>query len=354
MKQRKEQDPRITKKPNRWLEFLLTFILLSCLSGSQALISNEYNPISFVSVGQIWAYGSYWMMVALIISLVSAAIRRRRYEKPMQKLSKAARQVASGDFSVYVDNEHNGIKKDYIDVLFEDFNKMIKELGSTETLKNDFIANVSHELKTPLATIQNYATALQDDSLSTETKKEYTNTIIGASGKLSVLISNILKLNKMENDSIKPMPAPFDVCRQLCDCILSFESIWERKGIMFDADIEDRAVIIADEGLLEIVWNNILSNAFKYTPVGGTVFLRQTSTEKTISVSITDSGCGMSSDTVNHIFEKFYQGETSHSEDGNGLGLALAAKAVNLCNGDITVESELEKGSVFTVTLYIS
>ncbi len=351
MKSNEKKDPRITKKYHTWSEVIVNFILLVCLSGSQALISNEYDPIKFISPGQLWAYGSYWAMVALVISLVSAGIRIRKYETPMRRLSRAAKRVASGDFSVFVDNGRAGPKKDYIDVLFDDFNTMVKELGSTETLKNDFIANVSHEFKTPLSIIQNYATALQDESISAETKIEYTQTILDASKKLSVFVSNILKLNKMENEKIRPEPAPYDICRQLCDCALAFEPVWENKNITFDADIEDRAVITADEGLLELVWNNLLSNAFKYTENGGTVTLRQTSADNTVTVRVSDTGCGMDAVTMNHLFDKFYQGDTSHSGEGNGLGLALAKKALDLCGGTITVESEQGSGSSFTVTL---
>lgn len=292
----------------------------------------------------------YWCLIAAGVALLISRLIRSTYEKPLKQLAQAARQVAGGDFSVYIPPIHSPDKQDYMDDMILDFNKMVAELGSIETLKTDFFSNVSHEIKTPLAVIQNSADLLLREPLSPE-QREYAQTIVRSSRRLNGLITNILKLNKLEKQTIRPAPEPCDLCQQLADCALLFEARWEKKGIEFEADIEDQAVIEADESLLELVWNNLLSNAVKFTEPGGTITLRQTSTADSVEVSVSDTGCGMDAETLEHIFDKFYQGDTSHSTEGNGLGLALVLRILRMVGGDISVSSRPGEGSTFTVKL---
>lgn len=292
----------------------------------------------------------YWLAVSAAVTLFIVRMTHHTYEKPTQQLAAAARQVASGDFSVYIPPVHSADRLDYLDVLILDFDKMVEELGSIETLKNDFAANVSHELKTPLAAIQNDAQLLQGCGLTPE-QRAYADSILGSTRRLASLIANMLKLNKLESQKIAPQPRPYDLCRQLCDCALGFESLWENKQIEFEADLEETALVLADENLLELVWNNLLSNAFKFTGPGGAVTLRQTSDAERVTVTVADTGCGMSRETLRHIFDKFYQGDTSHATEGNGLGLALVQRILDLTDGTVTVESEPGRGSAFTVRL---
>lgn len=182
-------------------------------------------------------------------------------------------------------------------------------------------------------------------------RRECTETILHSTKRLSNLITNMLKLNKLEKQAIQPIPQSFDLCAQLCECALQFENVWEKKNIEFEAELEDRAAVKADEELLAIVWTNLLSNALKFTPDGGKVTLTQTSDESTVTVSVADTGCGMDENTVKHIFDKFYQGDIAHSTEGNGLVLALVQRILQLCDGEITVRSEFGKGSVFKVKL---
>ena len=293
----------------------------------------------------------YWCLVSLNMTLLIRHLMKDTYEKPVQALAEATRKVAEGDFSVYVPPMHTADKLDYLDVMILDFNKMVAELGSIETLKTDFFSNVSHEIKTPLAVIQNTAQLLKDKDLPPEQRAEHVDTIEKYARRLNALIGNILKLNKLEKQTIQPKPEPYDLCGQLAECALLFEEHWEEKDIEFEADIEDQCVIEADGSLLELVWNNLLSNAFKFTPAGGTVALRQTSDKGHIVVSVSDTGCGMDEETIKHIFDKFYQGDTSHATEGNGLGLALVLRVLRMIGGSISVTSAPGEGSTFTVRL---
>ena len=293
----------------------------------------------------------YWTAVAVGLTWFTHWQVRRVYEEPMHKLAEATRKVAEGDFSVYIAPLHTLEKRDYLDKMLVDFNKMVEELGSIETLKTDFFSNVSHEIKTPLATIQNTAELLQRENL-TEKQRSYTDLIFQSSKRLADLISNILKLNKLEKQTITPVMETYDVCEQIVQCAIAYEPAWERKGLEFDADLADDAVqILADPALMELVWNNLFSNAVKFTEPGGTIFLSEKTEGNDIYVSVKDSGCGMTEETKKHIFEKFYQGDTSHATAGNGLGLALALRVLQLNNFEITVESEPGQGSTFTVKI---
>lgn len=349
----KGKDDRIDISHTPVKKFILTYFILSVLTAGQALIYSSYVYVEDIPIEYIFGIMGYWAIVTLIFCLITARQRYIEYDKPMRILSEAAKKVAEGDYSVWVSPVRKDGKKDYVEVMFDDFNKMVEQLGSTEILKSDFIANVSHEIKTPLSVIQSYAMALKKKDLTFEMRKEYTDTIITASNKLTSLVTNILKLNKLGNQEIHVSAESYDLCRQLCECALSFEELWEEKNIIFEACMEDRAIICSDESMLEIVWNNLLSNALKFTEPGGTVKLTQTSNYDTITVTVEDSGCGMDQDTVSHIFDKFYQGDTSHSQEGNGLGLALSREIIELLNGNILVKSTLDIGSTFIVQLKV-
>ena len=293
----------------------------------------------------------YWTAVAAGLTLFTRKKVKDTYEEPLHRLADATQQVAGGDFSVYVPTIHTADRLDYLDVMILDFNKMVEELGSVETLKTDFVSNVSHEMKTPIAVIKNYAELLQMKNASDGEKAEYARNIEEAAGHLSALISNILKLNKLENQRIDPEIESYDLCGQLEECILQYEELWDEKELELEVDMEERAVIQADPSLMELVWNNLLSNAIKFTEQGGKVTVRQATEAEYVEVSVSDTGCGMSKESIRHIFDKFYQGDTSHSKEGNGLGLALVKRILVLMNGDIQVVSQEGKGSTFTVKL---
>ena len=228
---------------------------------------------------------------------------------------------------------------------------MVAELSGVETLKTDFIVNVSHELKTPLSVIQNYATILQDTALSEERRLEYAKNITLASRRLSTLIANILKLNKLENQQIFPQKQKFNLSEQITECLLDFETVWEEKEIGIEADIPDGIFLDSDPELLSLVWHNLFSNAFKFTPSGGRVTITLSQADGAITFSVQDTGCGMSEETQKHIFEKFYQGDTSRATQGNGLGLALVKRVCDITGAKVRVESEEGRGAKFSIII---
>jgi len=342
-------DPRVNVKYPGWLILLLMLLLTLCLAGGQTVIMNLLAPAATILV--VYALIAYWGFVIIGINLFIIAVLRHRVLLPMQKMSNAARRVAEGDLTVRIDPIRKDGKKDLMELMFDDFNSMVRELGGIEMLTSDFVSNVSHEIKTPLTVIQGYAEALLEEELGEAQRREYTATIVEAVGKLNILVTNILKLSKLENQTILPAFEEFDLCAQLTECALGFEELFESKEITFSAHMDGCATIRSDKQMLEIVWNNLLSNALKFTEPGGSITLTQTSDDKTLSVAVSDTGCGMDEATLHHIFDKFYQGDTSHSQEGNGLGLTLAVRVVKLLGGEISVTSSPGEGSAFTVRL---
>ena len=329
--------------------YLVTLLLMSGIHiGLVTLINeNQHWPTAV----QILIPTAYWTLVAVGLTLFTRYQITKTYDKPMKELARAADKVAHGDFSVYIPPLHTSNRHDYLDLMFLDFNKMVAELGSIETMRTDFIADVSHEIKTPLSAIQNYTQLLQRPNLSPEERDSYISAIQSSTRRLSELITNILKLNKLESRQITPQMESYDLCRQLSECALAFEPVWEEKGIEFNADLEDRTAVRADASLMELVWNNLLSNAFKFTEPGGTVTLHQTADEHFVSVTVSDTGCGISKEAQKHIFDKFYQGDTSHATEGNGLGLSLVQRVLQMMDGEISVDSAEGRGTTFTVRL---
>ena len=331
--------------------FAIFLGVLFLMSGIHVGLVVLMNDLGWSEIIQTIVPMLYWGIVAVGLTLFTRKKIKSTYEEPLHRLAEATKQVSEGDFSVYVPTVHTADRMDYLDVMILDFNKMVEELGSVETLKTDFVSNVSHEMKTPIAVIKNYAQLMQTGSGTEEERLEYARNIEEAAGRLSSLISNILRLNKLENQRIDPEIERYDLCGQLEECILNFEELWDEKELELEVDMDENAVIQADKSLMELVWNNLLSNAAKFTGPGGCVAVRQSVSEEYVEVAVTDTGCGMSKESVRHIFDKFYQGDTSHSKEGNGLGLALVRRILILMNGEISVVSEEGKGSIFTVRI---
>jgi signal transduction histidine kinase len=348
-----KNDPRINAGYWSVKEYLLIFFVLAAINGFHMVLHQEFlrrgmleTQVQFV----INVMGGYVLLMALFFTAGIAVVRNIFWNRPMRAVSEAAKKIAKGDFSVCIPPLRKDGRKDFIEVMFDDFNTMTHELASIELLKDDFIADVSHEIKTPLAVIQNYASALQGETLGPEERHEYVKTIITSAQKLSALVTNILNLNKLEHQEIPASAVPFDISEQLRCCALAFEYLWERKNIGFNADM-DEFTACYDESMLEIIWNNLISNAIKFTAPGGSISLSLKKSAGFAVVRIRDSGCGMDEETQKHIFDKFYQGDSSHSQEGNGLGLALVKKAADISGAKISVTSKAGEGTAFTVRL---
>lgn len=346
-------------KGGRWLyilrRYLLFFVLVAfTISCSMLLFLNNVSAaagIEFTRENISGAAVATALNVGLLSALFTVIDALRRYflvKRPVRRIVRAAQEMARGDFSVRVPEMPVA---DGFDAIAGCFNRMAQELSGMETLRTDFIANVSHELKTPLAVMQNYGTLLQEPELSDEKRIEYAKAVTGASRRLADLVTNILKLNKLENQQIYPRSEAYDLGEQLCECLLSFEDAWEAKGLDIETDIEEGVTVNSDAELLSLVWNNLFSNAVKFTEPGGKVSLTLKTEGDRASVSVSDTGCGIPPEVGKHIFEKFYQGDSSHATQGNGLGLALVKRVIDIIGGDISVQSEAGVGSTFTVTL---
>ena len=334
--------------------FLLVAFIVSCcmmlfvrtLANSMGLVFTREN----ITAAAKLTFGNV-LLITFIFASIDYVRRKLMVDKPVKQIMDALNKVMQGDFTVRIAPVKEFAGETGFNEIIRSINAMTAELQGTETLRTDFIANVSHELKTPLAIMGNYATMLQQPGISDAERMEYAKSISMAARRLAVLITNILKLNKLENQQIFPQPQEFDLGEQLCQCMLAFENAWEKKNLEIETDIPDDVRIKSDPELLSLVWNNLISNAVKFTPEGGCIGVAVKTEEQAVTVSVSDTGCGIDPETGKHIFEKFYQGDTSHATQGNGLGLALVKRVMDILGSEITVRSTPGQGSTFVVKI---
>ena len=295
-------------------------------------------PFVFLIVG---------LVVSVIIGTCISAAVASKIVRPVREVKKAMHRVEKGDFSQRL--EVTGFNGE-IDELIESYNKMAQELGGIEMFRENFINSFSHEFKTPIVSIQGFAKQLKKENLSEEKKQEYIDIIISESKRLTNLSSNILMLSKLENQQIITDKTSFSLDEQIRNCILLLEKQWTAKDISFDIDMQEIQYTTNAE-MLSQVWVNIIGNAIKFSPKGSSIRIKLFKEGDVITAEITDRGIGMDQQTISHIFERFYQGDRAHASEGNGLGLPLVKRIVELCNGNIRVESQYGKGTNFIVTL---
>jgi signal transduction histidine kinase len=341
---KRNKDKRITASTFSIKQFLLISLTIFFVCSTYHII---YTNSIHNKPNSVLLAGLLLVSVSAVGAFLIGIVKRVYFDRSIIEIAVASQKVANGDFDINIPPHRKDGKKDEVELLIEDFNKMVSELKSVEILKNDFVVNVSHELKTPLSVIQNYANLLQDEKLPVSEKSEYATTIALETKKLTDLITNILKLSKLENQSIVVSGKPYRLDEQLRECVLAVEDLWSKKEITFNGDDINECTVSYDKALLEIIWNNLIANAIKFTPKKGSISISL----KDNVISIIDSGCGMDEQTLNHIFDKFYQGDTSHNNAGNGLGLALVKKVCDLIGAKIEVSSILNKGTTFKIKL---
>ena len=338
---------------NNYLVFFLivAFVVSCCMMLFVTVLADTMGLV--FTVENIGTAAKLTFGNVLLITLFSGTFdylrRKQMVERPVKQIMDALDQVMQGDFTIRIAPVKEFAGETGFNEIIKAINKMTAELAGTETLRTDFIANVSHELKTPLAVMGNYATMLQKPGICEEERIEYAKAISQSSRRLAALITNILKLNKLENQQIFPQLDEYDLGEQLCENLLQFEEVWEKKNLNIETDIQDDVRIRSDAELLSLVWNNLISNAVKFTPEEGTIGVSLKTEGNLVIVQVRDTGCGIKPEVGQHIFEKFYQGDTSHATQGNGLGLALVKRVVDILNGEIGVQSVYGQGSTFTV-----
>ncbi len=294
-------------------------------------------------------------IIVLIFSYVSSSalsiVINRNVFTPLRKLTKLTKQVSDGNYNINTEGITNIFtEKTDLGTLVESFEDMTQELSSTEIFRNDFIHNFSHEFKTPIISIRGFANQLYKGDLTPEQQKEFAKIILDESEHLANMSSNVLLLSKLESQEIVSDKENFSLDEQLRTCMLLMEEQWSDKNITIDMDL-DEIEYYQNKDLLYHVWMNLFSNAVKFTGEGGTISVKCHPANDAIYIAVSDNGIGMDDATRNHIFEKFYQGDSSHATAGNGLGLSLVKRIIEMMGGRISVESAVNKGSTFIVSL---
>ena len=339
-KVRREQQNRFSLRTR--LTALVTLEMLVCVLVAYGLdqLFNEVFPWTVPL--EIELVG-----VCLLIGILVTSQLSKYFFNPIKKLRVAMDKVADGDFSVRL--EEKSSSKEIMEI-YTGFNLMAHELSSTEILQTDFVSNVSHEFKTPINAIEGYSTLLQDSDNLDDDQREYIDKILFNTQRLSSLVGSILLLSKLENQQIPSHQVEYRLDEQIRQSIVALEPAWEQKDIEFDVEL-DRVSYLGNEPMMRHVWDNLVSNAIKFSPNGGTVKIHLAKKLKKLIVTVEDQGPGLSEEAQKHIFDKFYQADASHKQEGNGLGLALVKRILTIEKGQITAENIPEGGCRFAVIL---
>ena len=338
----KKNKKRISMRAMITLVIIVELGITAALAGQITEIFHEYFHITLNLPPVLWIF-----VISLLIGTAVTMFVSRWIIKPINKLGKAMQQVANGEFDLEL-HEEQRFKE--LEDIYESFNRMTKELKATEILQTDFVSNVSHEFKTPINAIAGYATLLQgSENEGRELQEKYIGKILSNTHRLSNLVGNILLLSKVDNQAIPAKPSIFRLDEQIRQAVLQLEPEWEKKEIEFDIELE-RIEYTGNEVLLMHVWNNLIGNAIKFDPQGGLVKIRLWKNDERILCTVEDNGPGIKPGDEAHIFDRFFQSDSSHKEEGNGLGLALVKQIVKAEGGQVTV-ANMEKGCRFTIQL---
>ena len=285
---------------------------------------------------------------SLIIGLLVTGFMSKWFFDPVKKLLSAMEKVADGDFSTRLETKSSSKE---IREIYSGFNLMASELGAIEILQTNFVSNVSHEFKTPINAIEGYSTLLQGDENLSDEQKQYVDKIMFNTKRLSDLVGSILLLSKIENQPIHSNQTTFRLDEQVRQSIVALEPAWSKKDIEFDVEM-DSIEYTGNESMMHHIWDNLIGNAIKFNPECGLICIRLARQNNDVVFTIEDSGPGISDEAKKHIFDKFYQGDSPHKDEGNGLGLALVKKILSVSNGEISVENIDGGGCRFTVVLH--
>lgn len=332
------------RQPRASITIIFTFIVMCEILATVAIaaaVSSIFGIVSDIPfLIQIW-------LISLVIGCLISAFVNARILYPIKRLNSAMSQVTKGNFDVTLDKPGKILE---IKNIYESFNLMTRELSATEILQTDFVSNVSHEIKTPISAIEGYATLLQSEDGLSESGREYTEKILFNTRRLSELVGNILLLSRLENTAIETKSTSFRLDEQIRRAVMLLEPKWTEKQTQLDIDLQE-VTFTGNDGLLFHVWTNLIDNAIKFSPVEGAVNMRLYKNDDGVIFTVEDSGEGIPPEAQQHVFDKFYQGDGSHKQDGNGLGLALAKKILIAHRGDIQVENLSQGGCRFTVCL---
>lgn len=330
--------PRLSMRTNLTLLMIAEIAVISGISWLVTWLL-RYFEVSVIIPDMVW-----YLVIGVVLAGAATSFIGIWIFEPITRLGEAMQQVAGGNFDVRLDTNHAFPE---ICQIYTNFNLMARELGATEILQTDFVSNVSHEFKTPINAIEGYATLLQEEDAAGQ--KLCTEKILLNTRRLSRLVGNILLLSKVDNQAIKARETSFRLDEQIRQSIVLLEPAWEKKDIEFDVRLQ-RIEYLGCESMLIHVWDNLLANAIKFSPQGGLVGIELCHREDRVVVTVEDRGPGIPEEALAHIFDRFYQSETSHQEEGSGLGLALVKQIVTASGGSVCVEN-LPRGCKFTVTL---
>jgi signal transduction histidine kinase len=323
---------------------IIEMVVIALISEIVTSLLGKYFDISIQIPGAVWA-----VLISVVLGSAVTTFLGKKIFDPIQKLGEAMSRVADGNFEIRLDDKC-GFRE--IQEIYNNFNLMTRELQSTEILQTDFVSNVSHEFKTPINAIEGYATLLQDEENPlTDEQSQYVGKILFNTKRLSKLVGNILLLSKVDNQTIQTKQVTFRIDEQIRQSVVLLEAEWTKKEIDFDVDLEV-AEYTGNENLMLHVWNNLLGNAIKFSPQNGFIGIKLIKKDGRIIYTITDNGPGIPEDMQKHIFDRFYQSDSSHKEEGNGLGLALVKQIIEQSGGEVGVENKAGGGCQFTVTLF--
>ncbi|QOS78490.1 HAMP domain-containing histidine kinase [Paenibacillus sp. JNUCC31] len=329
----------------------LVFVVMVLSIGSAGLLAFLLYRAGLLDMNQPAPMRGVYVLlyISLFLGVVIAALLSRCSVRPIRDMMEATSKVAKGDFSAEVTAKGSIVFE--LDALAASFNKMVQELKGIESLRSDFVRNFSHEFKTPIASISGFAKLLKKGGLSEEDKQEYLDSIIQESERLVGLSTSILNLSKVENIEIVSEKSVYRLDEQVRLAILILEPKWSARNLQLELALDDEIEICGNKHLIQQVWINVLDNAIKHSSGGGALKVGLWQRGGAVVFRLEDQGCGMSQETMRRMFDKFYQGDASRTMVGNGLGLTLVKRIVELCEGSIEVESELNRGSIFTIRL---